>query len=348
MDTSRLSQLLQAYRQAPPQFHATSYWQSYEEEILQTIAAADLNELRSGRYPVFASFGFSDVVYTYHPNTPWWKNWVLKLLHRHVIKDRRVLPYGLRIPDIQRMAYHYCKLRGELSGARSIRDLAMSTFGNPGDLFKIQGRAYSVHFLSYYLRYCFVQQYVGFQGEEIVVELGSGSGYQIEILKKLYPGMTILCFDLPAQIFLCETYLTHALGRGQIVGTEETAQMTDLSGLQRGLVYCFGNWQFPLLEHFKFDGFWNAASFGEMEPAVVQNYLSYVLGNAEWIYLLQARRGKETVGRARVRQPITFEDYARYLPGYSLRKQQHAYQAHKRLTQSGGYFEAVWVKEERS
>lgn len=77
----------------------------------------------------------------------------------------------------------------------------MSTFDKPSDLFKIQGRAYSVHFLSYILRYCLLLQYVGSQGEEPVVELGLGSCYQIEILKRLNPRMPILCCDLPAQNF---------------------------------------------------------------------------------------------------------------------------------------------------
>lgn len=123
--------------------------------------------------------------------------------------------------------------------------------------------------------------------------------------------------------------------------------MTDLSSLKRGLFYCLGNWQFPQLEHFKFEGFWNAASFGEMEPAVTQNCLFYILGNTEWTYLLQARRGKETVGQTRVQPPIMFEDDSRYLPGYTLGRQQHAYQAHKRLAQTGGYFAVVWVEEVR-
>jgi hypothetical protein len=46
----------------------------------------------------------------------------------------------------------------------------------------------------------------------------------------------------------------------------------------------------PLLSDLELDVFWNPASFGEMEPDVVENYLGYLKGDCGWIYLLQARR----------------------------------------------------------
>jgi hypothetical protein len=101
----------------------------------------------------------------------------------------------------------------------------------------------------------------------------------------------------------------------------------------------------PLLSDLAFDVFWNAASFGEMEPDVVENYLRYVKGNCGWIYLLQARHGKETGGRTHVRQPIAFTDYDRLLSGYALREEHDAWYAHQKATASGGYFEAIWTKE---
>ena len=65
-------------------------------------------------------------------------------------------------------------------------------------------------FLNSYLRYCSVQKSIFLKGDEIIVELGPGLGYQMEVLKKLYLGITILCFDLPVQIYLCESYLLQA------------------------------------------------------------------------------------------------------------------------------------------
>jgi hypothetical protein len=74
----------------------------------------------------------------------------------------------------------------------------------------------------------------------------------------------------------------------------------------------------------------------------VENYLSIVKGRANWIYLLQARHGKEAAGKNRVQNRIDFDGYQRLLSGYDLCEERAAWQAHWRLSDSGGYFEAIW------
>ena len=344
-DIQRLSNLLNAYRAAPEEFQATSYWEAYEQEILSTIDALDPDKLRSGRYKILSTFGFNDTVYSWQGKSSALGRAVLRLFTAMFSNIRDIAPYKVRIGDIRELAYRHCELMGEQAGAKPISSIEVSTFGGPSDLFEIAGRKYSMPFLNFYLRYCFAQNVISLAGEECIVELGSGSGYQVEVLKKLYPDMTILCFDLPAQIFLCETYLSETLGSEQIVGTETTREWQDLSDLEKGRVHFFGNWQFPLLGQLPIDIFWNAASFGEMEPEVVENYLSYVKGNAEWVYLLQARHGKETKGRQRVQKATALDDYTRFLDGYTLCEERDAWHAHRKLKASGGYFEGVWKKE---
>ena len=346
MDVGQLSNLLEAYKNAPKEFKITDFWKFYEQDILNLIPSIDVTQLRSGRYSKLALFGFDDMIYPYHgyDSRPW-KKAILKLIHKYLIKDRPILPFQMTVSAIREMAYHHCELMAALNKAKPISTIEMSTFGNPADLFEIGGRKYSIQFLRYYLRYCFAHKYISFSGDEIIVELGSGSGHQVEVLKKLYPDLTILCFDLPAQIFLGETYLSGALGKENVVGTETTLNWKDLSPLKKGLVYCFGNWQFPLLRDLQFDIFWNAASFGEMEPDIVDNYLNYVKGKAQWIYLLQVRYGKETGGGPRVRKAISFDDYNRFLAGYTLQEQHDAFDAHKKIDESGGYFEALWKRQ---
>jgi putative sugar O-methyltransferase len=339
-----LSALVSAYESAPQEFHATAYWEAYSKEILDTIANMDIREIHSGKYPILATMSFGDVAYYYHPHLAWWKNAVLKAIQGYLVKNRRMLPYDLRLSDIGEMAYRHCELLGQLTGAKPIKSIEMSTFGNPADRVVIEGRTYSINFLTYYIRYCFAHQYIRFTGDEVFVELGSGSGRQIELLKKLYPNMTVLCFDLPAQLYLCQRYLTEALGRDAVVGTEVTLPWSDLRMLQKGKVHCFGNWQMPILNALDFDVFWNAASFGEMEPGVVERYLSYVRGRARWVYLMQARHGKETDSKIHVEKQTTFDDYSRFLSGYEVAGEQTAYDAHRRVSHTGGYFEAVWQR----
>ena len=153
----------------------------------------------------------------------------------------------------------------------------------------------------------------------------------------------MLCFDLPAQLYLCEQYLSNVLGKDAIVSSEQNLQLTDLSNLEKGKIHFFGNWQFPLIKDFQFDVFWNAASFGEMEPEIVANYLSYVGSNCSWIYLMQARNGKESSQGSGVRKPIVFADYNQMLTGsYELVKEEDAFDANRRVSQTGGYFQAIW------
>jgi putative sugar O-methyltransferase len=344
-DVQRLSNLLSAYRAAPEEFQATIYWEAYEKEILATIEALDPEKLRSGRYKILSTFGFNDTVYSWQGKSSTIERAVLRLFTVLFSNIRDIAPYKVRATDIRELAYHHCELMGELAGARPISSIEVSTFGGPSDIFEISGRNYSMPFLNFYIRYCFAQRVISMAGDECIVELGSGSGYQVEVLKKLYPDMTILCFDLPAQIFLCETYLSKALGKDKVVGTETTRDWQDLSNLEQGKVHLFGNWQFPLLSEAPVDVFWNAASFGEMEPDVVENYLSYVKGNANWIYLLQARHGKETSGKSHVDQVTTLDDYSRFLDGYALCEERDAWLAHRKLKSSGGYFEGVWKKD---
>ena len=344
MEKEKLLNLLHEYRLASGEYQATGYWASYEARLLDTLGSLDVSQLRSGKYPILATFGFNDVVYTYHPNMPVWKRVILSFIHRHVM-SRSTLPYSLSVPDLQEAAYRHCELLGRSTNSIPISAIEVSAFGSPRDLFEISGHKYTMAFLSHYIRYCFANKHIAFKGDETLVELGSGSGYQIEVLKKLYPELTVLCFDLPVQVYLCEQYLTRALEPGTVYGTDVTAGWKDLSGIKKGAVHLFGNWRFPLLRDYRIDVFWNAASFGEMEPDVVQNYLRDVRGNARWVYLLQARRGKETSGPAHVNTPIVFDDYNTFLPEYVLREEHDAWQAHRRLSDSGGYFEGVWERK---
>ncbi|WP_210515941.1 putative sugar O-methyltransferase [Hymenobacter terricola] len=340
---NHLDKLNAAYRNAPEIFQAGRYWKSYEEQIINEVKQADLSELRSGKYPIFTTFGFNDLVYYYHPRMPFYIKFIRQLVRKLFIDNRASLPYSLRLADIREMAYKHSTIQGKLSGASPISSVEASDFGKPQDLFVVGGKKYTMKFLSFYVRYCFAQNHIKLRGDETIVELGSGSGFQVEVLKKLYPKLTILCFDLPSQLYLCEKYLENVFGSEKIVSSEQNIDLSDLSKLEKGKIHLFGNWQFPLLKDFKFDIFWNAASFGEMEPDIVANYLSYVKENCSWIYLMQARNGKESSPEAGVVKPILFQDYNQMLgSNYLLAEEDDAYDAHRRVSQTGGYFQALW------
>ncbi len=342
---SHLRKLLEKYYNAPEIYQAGRYWKTYEQQIIQEIESADINQLRSGDYPIFGTFGFTESVYNYHPKMPIHQKVARKIIRKLFVTNRAILPYSLKLEDIREMAYNYCVINGELANFKSISEIETSTFGNPADLFEINGKKYTMQFLNFYIRLCFAQKHMKLQGNETIVELGSGSGFQTAVMKKVFPDLTILCFDLPHPLFLCEHYLSESLGEGNIVKSTKTIDWTNLSGLEKGKVTMLGNWQFPLLENLKFDIFWNAASFGEMEPHIVKNYLSFVTNSCKHIYLLQARKGKESTQSSGVVTPITFDDYNKMLNMFSLIKETDAHEAHRKMSQSGGYFQAVWSRK---
>lgn len=341
---NNLKSLLVEYYKAPEIFQAGRYWKNYEEKIINEIEKADINQLRSGDYPIFGTFGFSESVYHYHPNMPIHLKLIKKVVRSLFITNKSSLPYSLNIKDIREMAYNYCRVQGELAKIKPISEIETSTFGNPSDLFEINGKKYTMQFLNFYIRLCFAQRQIGLKGTETIVELGSGSGFQVEVLKKVFPDLTILCFDLPFPLVLCEQYLSESLGKQNIVKSMETIDWTDVNSLQKGKVHMFGNWKLPIIKEFKFDVFWNAASFGEMEPTIVRNYLSYVRNSCKFIYLLQARNGKESTQTSGVETPITFNDYKDMLNDYQMIKESDAFEAHRKMSQSGGYFQAIWER----
>lgn len=81
-----------------------------------------------------------------------------------------------------------------------------------------------------------------------------------------------------------------------------------------------------------------------MEPDIVRNYLSYIEDSCRYIYLLQARNGKESTKSSWVVTPIKFSDYVAMLGGFHLLEESDAFDAHRRMSQSGGDFQAVWQK----
>lgn len=339
---NELKALLKEYEKAPEIFQAGRYWKAYEDKIIKEIEKADLQNLRSGSYPVFGTFGFGEAVYFYPTEMPFYKKIIFKTIRKLFITNKHKLPYSIGLSDIREMAYNHCILLGELANIKPIYEIETSTFGNPQDLFEINGKKYTMSFLTYYIRLCFFQRHAALKGNETIVELGTGSGHQVEILKKVFPDLTILCFDLPYNLYLCHEYLKNVFDEKIVTKPSKGLEVTDLNNIEKGKIHMFGNWQFPLLKEYKFDVFWNAASFGEMEPNIVQNYLSYVLNNCNSIYLLQARYGKESTKDNGVKIPIKFEDYNAMLSNYELVKESDAYQAHRKLSDSKGYFHAVW------
>lgn len=333
-DPDLLNLMMEDARGVPEVYRPTNYWKVYEHEFLPELRRYGLHDFRRRHNSILSSFGATDLAA--RPGVDLVKNWVSNAPRRRRRSGSiRVLsalsrvmsrllphshPYDASVEQLRFLAYEFARLRGQRAGA-PLEALDCSLVGNPEDVFKVDGRSYTMSMLYYYLRYAFCSQHVDFKSIDRVMELGSGSGKQVEVIKKLHPQLTFLLFDLPPQLYVCEMYL-NTVFPGAVVSYRDTRKRENLTDLEPGKIYMFGNWKFPLTEELGVvDLFWNAASFQEMEPHVVANYLSHVDQTAARVYLQETMEGKEVArrpGTTGVLRKTALEDYRRGLPHFEL------------------------------
>jgi putative sugar O-methyltransferase len=335
-DDSELLDLMLADQQtAPPIFRPTNYWQNYVAAVIPELRRHGLRGFRAREGSYLATFGATDAG----------PHWRVLLDNRHINNHRTrripgLLPlitlldrvvtdtigqrllhasmlYGLSAADVERRAWEQAAELGKESGARPLEELAISLEGDP-KVFHMGGKPMTMSLLNYYIRYAYVSRFVDLAKTSLIVELGSGSGKQVEVVAKLHPNVCYFLFDIPPQLYVCEQFLKAVLGE-RVVSYRECRKMTGPPKPEAGKVYLFGNWQFPITNGAKVDLFWNAASLHEMEPDVVETYLASVEKSAESAYLSEIMTGVAKAPRAGqhgVLRQTLLEHYERFLPSF--------------------------------
>ena len=300
-DLPLLELMLEDTRSAGSLYKPTNYWAVYEKRSLLEFRRLGLRDFANRRNSVLSSFGGIDGNITAPPR----------------------LPYDMQPEDLKDAVFDKVALLGEKYGARPIEALEISSAGNPKDLIWKNGKAYPASVLRYYLEYAYCCRFVDFDRVSVLVELGSGAGKQAEIIKKLHPHITFLLFDIPPQLYVAEQYLKTVVPEA-VLSYRQTWDMSsaaDAAKAAPGKILLFGNWKFPLLQELQLDLFWNSASFQEMEPDVVANYLSYVDPQAKAVFLHQMMGGKEVAakrGKHGVLRQTTLADYKKGLGSHRL------------------------------
>ncbi len=330
-----LKLMLEDTAHAPDIYKPTNYWSVYEKKFLPELQTLGLHDFRRRKNSILPSFGATDLATSISQidlfksrvfnnritrKIPFW----LKFLSFQSYLLNKILPitnpYNIKIEDLKRLSYEFVRMQGEKVKAKSIDEFEASLVGNPEDIIKIGDKVYTMSILNYYLQYVYCCNYIDFDNIEIMVELGSGSGKQIEIIKKLHPDICFLLFDIPPQLYVCEQYLK-AVFPNSVVSYKDTRNMDSIPKIQKGKIFIFGNWKFPIIEKVKIDLFWNAASFQEMEPDVVANYLNYINKQADAVFLQEVMAGKE-VARKKwnhgVLKQTKLEDYKNGLINFRL------------------------------
>lgn len=333
-DPELLKLMLEDAEKAPGIYRPTNYWSVHNSRILRELRKLGLHDFRRRRNSFLASFGALDLVSSrgridlfknrifnnrITRNIPLWPEF---LSFQNAVLNK-MLPASdtsrKMAADDTRASYRSVSAYGRDAGARPVEELTASLHGNPEDVIEIDGRAYTTSILYYYLRYAYCCRHIDFEKVGVLVELGSGAGKQVEVIKKLHPNTSFLLFDIPPQLYVCEQYLKSVFP-DFVVSYRDTRNLDSIEA-EKGKIFIFGNWKFPLIEKIRVDLFWNAASFQEMEPDVVLNYLRYMNEKADAVFLQETMQGKEVArkkGAHGVLKKTTLEDYKKGLKDFDL------------------------------
>ena len=313
-------------------FQPTNYWATYEKRFLREISENGLSNFRTRDDLVFRSFGAVDFV---NPiarigisRSRVFRNWLrwvpgIETFATHLDEFLNRYIYCIDTLDLDsytHLGYHFARYCTSNTHARPLEDFSMSLVGNPKGVVEIDGNLYTRQMIQYYLQYVDISRHLDFGEVEVYAELGCGSGRQVEICATLHPETTYLLFDIPPQLYVAEQYLSEVFPE-RVVSYRETRNRSDLSNLEASRIYILGSHKMPLLKHTRIDLFWNSASFHEMEPDIVKNYLDYVNKSAEWIYLSEDLGGVKKAqkpGEHGVIRTTTFDDYVSSLPSHDL------------------------------
>jgi hypothetical protein len=156
----------------------------------------------------------------------------------------------------------------------------------------------------------------------ILCEIGSGLGRNVEILAHLFPNATFLLFDIPPQLYVANQYLNAVFGDRVIEYKEskdlDTTNMDNLYQKIKGKIVVLPTGLITKWERFKINIFWNCASFQEMEPNIVNNYLRHIKQmKPEYIYINALPQGNYwgewKPGQGGTREPVLEKYYYEFL-----------------------------------
>ena len=333
-------------------YKITNYWSYYEKKSIPEIKSLGLHDFRRRKNSVLSAFGATDLLPSsqFQNESLTGKRKIIKLLMKmsphKILKHLSRAYLGLNYQDLTMFCYQLAKFYGTNSMAKPIENLEASLVGNPEDIFLINGKNYTTSLIYYYLMYAYCSKFVNFESINSFMEIGSGLGKQIEVIKKLHPHINFFIFDIPPQLYVCEQYLS-AIFPDSVISYRETKDMNQIPKTS-GKIFIFGNWKINEIENLNYDIFWNSASFQEMEPNVVSNYLNFVNKQTEkFAFLMERMIGKEVTnskGGGGVLKQTTLEHYKKGLRDFSLKDMSDAMMI-PNLSSKYGYKFSFWEKK---
>ena len=335
-DIELLTLMLGDHQEAPTHFQATTFWQNYEKRFLPELYKRGLRDFRRRKNSVLSSFGATAILEPTRLKIPVMGRWLNLWLSTHLHGD-------FETRDFFSLCFEFSKLYGRERGAKPIEELTPSLMGNPEAVIEAVGKSYPISILNYYLRYAYCCPFLNFDSIHVVTELGSGSGKQIEVLKKLHPRLCFFVFDIPPQLYVCEQYLK-AVFPNDVISYRQTKSMSKMTSVEEGKIYIFGTRKFPILESAQTDLFWNAASLQEIEPEAAQRYLGYVNKYCGAVYLHEWMSGVKKKGEEELVVQTQLKHYEQALTHFKMIDLSPAYIVPK-MRRSEIYKDSFWSQK---
>lgn len=332
-----------------------NYWQKYYDETVRVILSDGLKDFRRQPWGYFRSFGAADYTLNSEYQLLYLERSGASATDQRIARDflnlaheRRsepILPYSLSYDDLDHMAARTAEIEGKMCGAKPLLAVRPDLVGDYLHTFEYKGVTYSHFFLQYYMRYAYVARFIDFGQIDNIVEIGSGAGNQVEVLKKLYPHLNFYLLDMPPYLYVCHQFL-HYLFPEDCVDFRETTRGPIQA--RDGQIVFLGNWRIGDINPKGRTLFWNSASFGEMEPDIVEHYMRSAREWSSAVYLYQCMGGKEKgeAGKGGVLQQTTMDHYVKNLgEDFRLVDVSPAYKPLQLQQASGGYDDALWLRE---
>jgi putative sugar O-methyltransferase len=339
-----LEEMIQDMKNANKLYQTTNYWKNYEKVLLPYIYSHGIKDFRSSNKPIMPSFGGGGNPVFFPENN------IKKALLYLLLKLEMILNNNNNFANIAKQCYlnwekECYKSAKLLDDENELKKLYDSGEGKPSNIFSIDGTPYTPQIFSKFLYYLYIKRHFNFSRENVIIfEIGPGVGYQAEVFLKLHPHLRILLLDIPPQLYIAQQYLSAVFpDKVQPYNVSKKYEILDESIFENKNIVMLAPWQIEKL-NINSHLFWNSASFQEMEPDVVDNYLSFVnKSTLEVVYLMELMSGKETaksVGEHGVLEQVKYEHYKKGLSCFD-----NMVLEPNIILQQDGYFHSIWKRK---
>jgi putative sugar O-methyltransferase len=352
-DPALLDRMMSQLSRADDLYQPTNYWAYYQRHFVPELKRHGLHDFRRRRGSVLSSFGATDLLpqglIEVSPGIPA-AGRIASILNRLVwlTPGLSLRMWGINGTSLTRYFYARVREKFERLGL-PLGACGTSRHGNPEDLVEVEGALWSYMHLQYCSMLADALGHIELPDDAVVCELGSGLGRNIEVMARLFPRATLLLFDIPPQLYVANQYLRTVFG-DRVVNYDEAVGVTPQGQLPesvRGRIVVLPTWRFPAWSGVAIDLFWNSASFQEMEPHIVRNYLGGVSRmQPRWVYINALPTGNYwgsgTADRGGTKAPVLDRYYAEGLGGdyqlqmtypteYFLREQDYTSYIYRRI-----------------